>query len=201
MAIAGLCCGFAGAILLARALAFESPEEYAQSWAARRTVGALGGLNANGDFAHVRDAVEARVGALLVSAGFLGQAIAAMRSEWSSTAGIVAYVIAAAVIAGNLLHCGPGVVTESAKCSSPSSLAAAMRGAAPGCTQSTSRRSHSAGRRRRISTSGWRSQRGEPDTSLAHRADYSRSASCRARARWLRRRGRCAVSLGWCSEG
>ena len=107
MAIAGLCCGFAGAILLARALAFESPEEYAQSWAARRTVGALGGLNANGDFAHVRDAVEARVGALLVSAGFLGQAIAAMRSEWSSTAGIVAYVIAAAVIAGNLLSLRP----------------------------------------------------------------------------------------------
>jgi hypothetical protein len=163
VAIAGLCCGCTGAILLARALAFEFPEEYAQSWAARRTVGALGGLNANGDCAHVRDAVEARVGALLVSAGFLGQAIAAMRSEFDRRH---------RGLRGRRrrdrrkpLSLRPWRRhTESAKCSSPSSLAAAMRGAATGCTQSTSRHLHSAGRRRRISTSGWRSQRGEPDT-------------------------------------
>jgi hypothetical protein len=107
VAIAGLCCGFAGALVLARALAFESPEEYAESWARGRTVGALGGLNAKGDFAHVRDAVEARVGALLVGAGFVGQAVAATRSHWSSTAATLAYIAAALAIGGVLLALRP----------------------------------------------------------------------------------------------
>lgn len=107
VAIAGLCCGFVGAMLLAKALAFQSPEEYAQSWATRRTLGAMSGLDAKGDFAHVRDAVEARVGALLVAAGFVGQAGAATRSCWSSTAAIVAYIAAALVIGGGLLSLRP----------------------------------------------------------------------------------------------
>jgi hypothetical protein len=107
VAIAGLACDITGAVLLARALAFESPEEYAQSWARGRTMGAMGGLNAAADFADVRDAVEARVGALLLLAGFLGQAIGATRSSWSHVAAVLAYLAAAAAITGGLLVMRP----------------------------------------------------------------------------------------------
>jgi hypothetical protein len=107
VAIAGLACDITGAILLARALAFESPDEYAQSWARGHTMGAMGGLNAAADFAHARDAVEARVGALLLLSGFLGQAIGDTRSSWSDTAAALAYVAAAVAITGGLLALRP----------------------------------------------------------------------------------------------
>jgi len=107
VAIAGLACDITGAVLLARALAFESPDEYAQSWARRRTMGAMGGLNAAGDFAHVRDAVEARVGALLLLAGFLGQTVGDTRSSWSDTAALLAYLGAGLAISGGLLALRP----------------------------------------------------------------------------------------------
>jgi hypothetical protein len=105
--IAGLACDITGAILLARALAFESPDEYAQSWERARTMGAMGGLNAAADFAHVRDAVEARVGALLLLAGFLGQAIGDTRSSWNLVAAVLAYFAATVAITGGLLVMRP----------------------------------------------------------------------------------------------
>jgi hypothetical protein len=107
VAIAGLACDITGAVLLARALAFESPAEYAQSWARRRTVGSMGGFNAAADFAHVRDAVEARVGALLLLAGFLGQAIGDTRSNWSHLTAGLAYLAAAVAITSGLLVLRP----------------------------------------------------------------------------------------------
>jgi hypothetical protein len=107
VAIAGLACDVTGAILLARALAFESPDEYAQSWGRGHTMGAMGGMNATADFTHVRDAIEARVGALLLLAGFLGQTVGDTRSSWSHTAAVLAYLAAGAAIIGGVLALRP----------------------------------------------------------------------------------------------
>lgn len=132
------------------------------------------------------------MGALLVSAGFLGQAIAAMRSGWGSTAGIVAYVVAAAVIAGGLLSFAALASSPRAR-SVPRPARSLPRcvGPLPGVRR-VPPGIYTAGQTKE-DLDKWVAVAERWTPSLAHRADYSRSASCLARARWLRQRGRCRL--------
>lgn len=101
-AIAGLLTDITGAALLARALAFETPERYVREAAQPVDLGSLGGIDPPRDFARAREGAEARVGATLLVLGFVGQAIGSWRSDWSETAAIVAYCLAAVAIIGGL---------------------------------------------------------------------------------------------------
>jgi hypothetical protein len=105
--IAGLACDVAGAVLLARALAFETPGEYAEGWRHGSTWGAVGGLNAHADFARARDAVEARVGTILLVTGFLGQLIGAVVSHESDRAAVAGYVVVGLLLLAAVLSLRP----------------------------------------------------------------------------------------------
>jgi hypothetical protein len=97
VAIAGLADDLFGAMLLARAVAFEGAPEYVAGVGTRRWV--VAGVDVERDFARAADGADGLAGALLLGAGFLGQAIGAARSGWSSCAAIIAYIVAALLIA------------------------------------------------------------------------------------------------------
>jgi hypothetical protein len=98
VAIAGLLADLSGAALLARGLAFEGAQEYVRNAGTTKWAGA-GGTDVYRDFERAADGAEARVGAMLLVGGFVGQAIGAAQSKWSTCAAAIAYVIAVAVIA------------------------------------------------------------------------------------------------------
>ena len=97
-AIAGLLIDITGAALLARALAFETPERYVREAAQPVNLGSLAGIDPPRDFARAREGAEARVGATLLVLGFVGQAVGSWRSDWSGTSAIVAYCLAVVAI-------------------------------------------------------------------------------------------------------
>jgi hypothetical protein len=97
VAIAGLMVDFSGAVLLARALAFEGADEYVRSSGTTRWAGA-GGTDVYRDFERAEDGAEAVIGAAQLGAGFLGQLIGAVQSDWSETAAVIAYTVAVIVI-------------------------------------------------------------------------------------------------------
>lgn len=107
VAIAGLVCDVTGAVLLARALAFERPAAYAGAWARGPTYATVAGYDPTRDLDRARDAVEARVGATLLLLGFVGQLVGAVRSSWSSTAGAITYAVAVLVVVCAIAALGP----------------------------------------------------------------------------------------------
>lgn len=107
LAAASLVVDIAGAVLLARALAFESAEEYAAECGRRSTWNAVGGLDAHADFVHARDAVEARVGTALLVCGFVGQAVANLVPDESTALAVIGYVGAGLLIGIGILALRP----------------------------------------------------------------------------------------------
>ena len=95
VAIASLVVSVAGAVLLARGLAFQTPRHYAAE-----QPGALYPRTTNipGDAARASDVADAQAGAGLLVVGFAAQVVAALRSDWASWEAIVAAATAALII-------------------------------------------------------------------------------------------------------
>jgi hypothetical protein len=96
VAMAGLLDDITGAGLLASALAFQKAKTYVNTVGTTRW--AADGVEVERDFVHAADSAQARVGAALLFAGFVGQFVGATRSHWSTTASELAYAIAALLI-------------------------------------------------------------------------------------------------------
>jgi hypothetical protein len=97
VAIAGLIDDLAGAWLLSKAIAFTPAASYVSGSGTVRWAGA-GGTDVTRDLERAHDAAEAQVGAFLLGVGFIGQAIGATQSNWSTTSGAVAYSLAVLAI-------------------------------------------------------------------------------------------------------
>jgi hypothetical protein len=99
--MAGLLVDLCGAALLARALAFESTRTYIDTVGTIRWPAA--GVYAEQDLVHASNSADARVGAILLLAGFVGQFVGAIRSDWSCTVAVIAYAVALLAITAGLI--------------------------------------------------------------------------------------------------
>jgi hypothetical protein len=108
-AIAGLMVDLSGGLLLARAFGMP-PDEYAHllrlgKTPARPAPSYLANVDPEADFAYAKNAVEARVGSVLLVVGFIGQATGAIGPHWLSAA--VAYPLAIIIVLLSVLALGP----------------------------------------------------------------------------------------------
>jgi hypothetical protein len=96
VAIAALVVDAFGAVLLLKALAFQTAEQYA-----RENPAALypRSTDLGRDAGRARDVADAQAGALLLFVGFLGQAVGAWQSHWSCATASAAYAVAVVLIA------------------------------------------------------------------------------------------------------
>lgn len=77
LTIVSLLLDIAGAIWLAKALAFGSPEAYVATTRAGDTIG----VPVHGDLGHAKDVADAQIGTSLLVLGFVGQGVAALGRE------------------------------------------------------------------------------------------------------------------------
>jgi hypothetical protein len=101
VALGGLALDIAGAVLLARSLFFVSPTRYAAE-ATGRTFAHIAGHEPDKDADHAREWAETRVGASLLIAGFLGQALGVLKSDWGVVSAVIVYALTGGVFVAAL---------------------------------------------------------------------------------------------------